>query len=272
MEKDYKMPVSVDSGEDSRPTLMWMLAGIAIGLGAGLTMYFVSNQNVDREPALLSESSDTVIADVESISQADENRQENENTVKADPTMLDTDNVIEKTSQTMIHDAQKDEHIAEFEFYGILPELDVMVPKVHYIPEPDSRGTHKAPAAEPMALSHDKTIPPVITKAEVKTPAFVNSTDEKLVGATATAEKVSSKASSASTYRRFQTASYVSATTAQNRLREFKQMGMQGYIEKASVNGRTMHRVIIGPTNDPKVLSKWNSILTGMGIQPIRLR
>ena len=235
MQKDYKMSVPLKNNGENRSGLMLMLGGVAIGIGVGLVMYLLSNYQGDSTVSNLADNAKSDVK-IDNISEA------------IDEKKVVSDNAIEQISHSMINASKKNEQAALFEFYALLPELEVIVPGDNYRADPGSTGSHHT-SKDPYAVQTAKIEAKI---AKIKT---------KEAKAAPEPKKLTKKGRYT-----LQIASYRNASQASSTLNKLKSMGLHGHIQLATVKNASYHRVILGPESDLKIVDSWRSQLASIGI------
>jgi len=138
-----------------------------------------------------------------------------------------------------------------FDFYTLLPEMEVVVPEEEVAPPPPA-----APVPRPAAASKPEIQQPV--------PAIPATTAPARTTPAATAP---AKATTAETYL-LQAGSFRNGEQAERFRAELALLGLQTSIQKVTINNKdTYHRVRVGPFHDTGSLNNARSRLSKQGIE-----
>jgi len=139
-----------------------------------------------------------------------------------------------------------------FDFYNILPELEVVVP--------DEELARKAPPIPP------KAPPPKPAVADPRTAAKEPPAAQKTPAAK------DAPSADGSSYL-LQVASFKTAADAEQLKAQLALSGLQAQIQKVTINGKdTYHRVRAGPFKGKEAANQARALLSGKGLEPIAIK
>lgn len=241
MTKDFKRPATANSLV-SQYGIGWMLGGVAIGLTVGLALYKLTYKDGNA---------DAPVATVSPTASA---------TVTPEPSAINP--ALRDAPKTTVDTGQER---PEFNYYAVLPQLEVGTPVV--VPEPPA-----APKTTAKPQTVDKTVD---TKAKPAVPAAVVGESAKPTDnpvSVAPVPKPETKPAPPSKPGKgsgLQLGAYKSEAQAIALQKRVQQGGLNSRVEKTDVSGTTVFRVRIGPATSPEMLESWKKTLSGMGITPL---
>lgn len=236
MTKDFKNKQNSDSPFNDAAS--WILAGIALGLLIGLVVYIFSGNSTPAtaktSPQDNMTSTSPVVspnnnADLASRDTADPSRQKQSK-------MEELDRIVSKN----LHDTQNDNR-PTFDYHVILPTLDVEVA----VARPSDWNKHEK------SKSHNK-------EKDHKTASKTEKTQKPT-------KEVVEKITKPGNYV-IQVGAYRKEAEALRMKSRVSAIGINGYVQKASVKGTTWYRVRVGPMSDLNKVNQIRSLLSSKGI------
>lgn len=249
MYKDFKKTESLDTGFNSGGSLIWMFAGIVLGLLVGLGMYFFSNERLQR---------DSMIESLEKKIQQAQKTNEKPLSTEISPPQPARSAVnpqphhgSELLRAEQKHQAQARQN--QFSYYAVLPNLNVPV------------GSEK----------------PINTEARVTASTVAQTTAQtetanqpiNTIGASATEDRVSAAQEEAPKVANIgdfllQVASFRKQSKADETRGYLNNQGIDAYIQKKKVKGRYWYRVVAGPVDQSNVAT-WKTTVEKLGHKPL---
>jgi len=238
MTKDFKK--SESSSQSGQYGISWVLGGVAVGLLAGAIVYAVANRNNPVSQVLLSPA---------------DTRQN----VEAPPATADS---IPPDPQASLQDTSE-EAVSRpgFSYHAVLPQLELDVPFQVQEQEPEADPDDQ--------LANNRTD----TAAMEQTTAALEQADRQQAAAE---QQVAAQAAApptlASQRVMFQLGAYRDQRQAELLRQRCSNSGLNSRVEEAQVKGQTWYRVRLGPTDSMEVVTRWQQMLSSMGINPMIIR
>lgn len=209
--------------------LLWMLAGIMMGLLVGLAMYYFANRGVPSvETANAAQDTPNQVA-TPTISKSSFAKDRvvsspfGANKTEKDEADLIVASIVDKNKQEEVRERPN------FSYYAVLPDLNVPVQTIHN--------------------------PPAKKKEKVQAAAQDNKTAQAALVA-ANGDFV------------LQVASFRKRGQADKTRGRLARKGMNSYVQQKQINGRTWFRVMAGPVKS-KSLGNWKATMASLGHKPI---
>ena len=261
MYKDFKKTESLDTGFVGGSGIVWMFSGIVIGLLVGLGMYYFSNLNTDNG---LSVAEKTQASEQKIIKQRQLNQRSAPNqtaatstspspgqaSTQADSTQAPMENISILDEAKRDQQAEKKRSDTVFDYYALLPKLDVPVGSVKAIDVRDS-ARDSANIAQVNAV-----------KKQLKPTA---SSKSKAKGK----NKASEKKGKGKYF--LQIASFKRKSSANVALRALSKRGVKANIYKKKIKGRLWYRITVGSLNKATAYS-WKKKAEKLGHKPRLIR
>jgi cell division protein FtsN len=218
MPRDYKHRATRKRKRSKLSPWLLVISGLLVGLFIAF-LVFIKMQTPSDPPAFFQES---LLPPVEET--------------RPDSAAESPEDIAEEAPQAQVLPPKP-----RFDFYTLLPEMEVVVPEEEVAPPPPA-----PPLQRPLPATK-----PAAQQPEPATPA-----------ATATI-----KATSAETYM-LQVGSFRNGTQAERFKAELALLGLETSIQKVTIDNKdTYHRVRVGPFRDTGSLNKARSRLTQQGIE-----
>jgi len=257
MYKDFKKTESLDTGFVGGSGIVWMFSGIVIGLLVGLGMYYFSNFNISNNlnaTEMSRASGQKALKQSDQVATSATSEQTSVSPTSANPNKAASGNK-DMGNMSMVNDAERKQQVdkkknyTDFNFYAVLPKMDVPVGSVKAI---DIRDSARDSAN-------------IIPTSSIKKQTQANSSVDKAKSQAKKQNKAAAKQGKGKYY--LQIASFKRKSIANSALRTLSKRGVKAKIQKKKIKGRLWYRISVGSL-DKVTAYRWKKTAEKIGHKP----